>query len=121
MTSGSEVEVYAQKAKLGCENSVPLRNALWLNGRRDRSAADFYMVYEYAEKDFGGRKNIITTLQVSNNDLTRLTNSANNVAPTDGGRHAKGLGTAEWSLDDQKEFIARFLKSWIEFRAANAA
>ena len=120
-TLGSEVEAYAREAKLASEHSPHLRNALWLNGRRDRNAADFYMVYEYAEDDLGGRKAIVIALGVTDNDITRLRNSANNIAPTDGGRHAKGSGTAEWSLDDQMEFIARFLKSWIAYRARNAA
>ena len=109
-TFGSEVEAYAREAKLASEHSPHLRNALWLNGRRDRNAADFYMVYEYAEDDLGGRKVIVAALGVTDNDIKRLRNSANNLAPTDGGRHAKGSGTVEWGLDDQMEFIARFLK-----------
>lgn len=120
-TFGSEVEAYARAAKLASEHSPHLRNALWLNGRRDRNAADFYMVYEYAEDDLGGRKAIVETLGVTDSDITRLRNSANNLAPTDGGRHAKGSRTAEWGLDDQMEFVARFLKRWIAYRARNAA
>jgi hypothetical protein len=120
-TFGSETEAYAWEAKLASEHSLHLRNALWLKGRRDRNAADFYMVYEYAEDDLGGRKATVAALGVTDNDITRLRNSANNLAPTDGGRHAKGSGTAEWGLDDQKEFIARFLKKWIAYRARNAA
>ena len=87
----------------------------WLNGRRDRNAADFYMVYEYAEDDLGSRKEIVEALGVSNNDIKRLKNSANNLAPADGGRHANGSGIAEWGLNDQMKFVARFLKSWIRF------
>lgn len=117
---GSEVEAYARGAKLASEHSPQLRNALWLNGRRDRNAADFYMVYEYAEDDVGGRKAIVTALGVTDNDIRRLRNSANNLPPTDGGRHAKGSGTAEWGLEDQMEFIAHFLKRWIAYRARNA-
>ena len=79
------------------------------------------MVYEYAEDDLRGRKAIVAALGVTDNDITRLRNSANNLAPTDGGRHAKRSGTAEWGLDDQMEFIARFLKRWIVYRACNAA
>jgi hypothetical protein len=120
-TFGSEVGAYAREAKLASEHSPHLRNALWLNGRRDRNAADFYMVYEYAEDDLGGRKAIVAALGVTDNDTTRLRNSANNLASTDGGRHAKGSGTAEWGLVDQMEFIARFLKRWIAYRARNAA
>lgn len=116
-TFSSEVEIYAREAKLASERSPQLRNALWLNGRRDRNAADFYMVYEYAEDDLGGLKVIVEALEVSDNDVKRLKNSANNLAPTDGGRHAKGSGIAEWSLNDQMEFVARFLKNWIRYHA----
>lgn len=120
-TFGSEVEKYAHQAKLASENSPQLRNALWLNGQRDRNAADFYMVYEYAKNDLEGDKAITAALGVAGKDITRLTSSANNLAPTDGGRHAKESGIAEWSLDDQKEFIAGFLKKWIAYRAQNTA
>ncbi len=120
LTCGSEVEAYAREAKLASEHSTQLRNALWLNGRRDRNAADFYMVYEYAEDDLGGRKAIVEALGVTDNDITRLRSSANNLAPTDGGRHAKGSGMAEWGLDDQMKFVACFLKSWIGYRAHNS-
>lgn len=119
-TVGSEVDVYAWEAKRASNHSQHLRDALWLNGRRDRNAADFYMMYEYAKADLGGRKAIVATLGVAGNDITRLTKSANNLAPTDGGRHAKRSGTAEWGLDDQTAFMARFLKGWIAYRARNA-
>ncbi len=118
-TLESEVEKYAREAKLASECSPHVRDALWLNGRRDRNAADFYMVYEYAKDDLGGRKAIVATLGVTDNDITRLSKSANNLAPTEGGRHAKRSGTAEWGLDDQMEFIARFLRRWIAHRARN--
>ncbi|OLP18486.1 hypothetical protein BST81_10375 [Leptolyngbya sp. 'hensonii'] len=119
-TFGSEVETYAALAKLAIARSIQLANALWLNGRRDRNAADFYMIYEYAEDDLGGRNAIVKALGVSDNDITRLRKSANNLAPTDGGRHAKGTGVPEWGLDRQREFIGRFLKEWIVYRATNA-
>jgi hypothetical protein len=115
--AGSEVEAYARDVKAGLQRSPYLHNALWLHGRRDRNSADFYMIYEYAEEDLKGRKAIVETLGVTDSDITRLRSSANNLAPSDGGRHAKGTGTAEWSLDDQREFIAGFLKRWIMHRA----
>ena len=46
-----------------------------------RNAADFYMVYEYAEDDLGSRKEIVEALGVSNNDIKRLKNSARKSAP----------------------------------------
>ena len=118
-TFGSEVKTYAGLAKLAIAHSVRLADALWLNGRRDRNAADFYMIYEYAEDDLGGRSAIVKALGVSDNDITRLRMSANNLAPTDGGRHAKGTGVPEWGLDRQREFIGRFLEKWIVYRATN--
>ena len=117
ITAGSELEAYASDVKLASQRSLHLRNALWLHGRRDRNSADFYMIYEYAEEDLGGRRAIVVALGVTDNDITRLKKSANNLAPSDGGRHATGIVTAEWSLDDQREFIAGFLKRWITHRA----
>jgi hypothetical protein len=117
ITAGPEVEAYARDVKVALDHSPHLRNALWLHGRRDRNSADFYMIYEYAEEDLGGRKAIVAALGVTDNDIRRLRKSANNLAPNDGGRHATGTGTAEWSLDDQREFIAGFLKQWITHRA----
>ena len=117
LTAGPEVEAYARDVKVALQRSPHLRNALWLHGRRDRNSADFYMIYEYAEGDLGGRKAIVAALGVTDNDIPRLRKSANNLAPSDGGRHAMGTGTAEWSLDDQREYIAGFLKRWITHRA----
>jgi hypothetical protein len=118
---GSEVETYARAAKIALDRSPHLRNALWLHGRKDRNAADFYMISEYAEEDFAGRKAIVADLGVTDSEIRRLRKSANNLAPTEGGRHAKRTGTAEWGLDHQKAFIGRFLKRWIERRARAAA
>lgn len=117
MTAGSEVKAYARDVRLALQSSLHLRNALWLHGRRDRNSADFFMIYEYAEKDLGGQNSIVATLGVTNNDIERLTRSANNLAPTEGGRHAKSTGTAVWNLGAQREFIAGFLRKWITHRA----
>lgn len=120
ITAGLEVASYAREAKLASEYSPKLRNALWLNGRRDRNAADFYMMYEYAESDLGGRKGIVKVLDVSDSDIATLKSSANNLTPLDGGRHAKGSGITEWSLNEQLEFVALFLRRWIRYRANDA-
>lgn len=121
IADGLEVKTHANLAKLAIARSAQLADALWLNGRRDRNAADFYMIYEYAEDDLGGRSAIAKALGVSDNDITKLRGSANNLAPTDGGRHAKRSGTPEWSLDQQRVFIGRFLKEWILYRANTPA
>ena len=114
---GGEVETFSGDARSAMDRSTNLRNALWINGRRDRNAADFFMVYEYAEQDFGGRKTIAVELGVSDNDISRLRSSANNLSPIRGGRHANGTGSAEWNVDQQREFVAHFLRQWISRRA----
>lgn len=114
---GSEVKAYANLTKLAIARSAQLANALWLNGRRDQNAADFYMIYEYAEDDLGDRAAIVGALGVSCTDIRRLTGSANNLTPSDGGRHAKISGASAWSFDRQREFISHFLKEWIVYRA----
>lgn len=114
---GGEVEAFASDARLAMGRSTHLRNALWLSGRRDRNAADFFMIYEYAEQDFGGPKGIATELGISDNDLSRLRSSANNLAPTLGGRHANGTAIVQWNVDQQRDFIAVFLRKWIAYRA----
>lgn len=114
---GGEFEGFAGDVSVAMDRSVYLRNALWLSGRRDRNAADFFMIYEYAEQDFGGRKAMTAELGISDNDISRLNSSANNLAPTRGGRHANGTGVAEWSVDQQRDFIALFLRRWIAHRA----
>src|SRR4029453_1926832 len=93
-----------------CERVAHLRKAPWLHGRSDRNAADFSMVYEYAEDDLGGRKAIVAALGGTDNDIPRLRTSANNLAPPDGGRHATGSETAEWGLEDQRECMARVMQ-----------
>lgn len=120
-TIGSEVRDYAHAAKTALAGSLSLRNALWLNGRRDRNASDCFMIYEYAKGEFGGDKRISAALGVSDNDITRLTTSANNLAPIAGGRHSLRTGAVEWDVPRQIEFISRFLSKWIEHRALGPA
>ncbi|MDP8929303.1 MAG: hypothetical protein M3O70_12220 [Actinomycetota bacterium] len=95
-----------------------LCNALWLNGRADRTAADYYMVHEYAETEFGGKKRVRDRLDISVNDQNRLTRSANKLSPLEGGRHARH-GAAPWSLDECREFIAQLLRQWIQHYGPN--
>ena len=117
-----EVQSYAREAKVALERSSHLRNALWLLGRRQPNAADFYMIYEYAEQDLGGRNGIVDVLEIPNDDeIKELKKSANNLAPTEGGRHAgRNPEIARWSVAEQRKFIVRLLQRWIRFRARAA-
>jgi hypothetical protein len=110
---GGEIETLAANASRGISASQNLRNALWLNGRANRTAADFYMIYEYAEREFGGRKGIRDALGLSDKSQSRLTSSANNVSPLEGGRHAKGVEVAVMRLDEQREYVSELLRLWI--------
>ena len=71
------------------------------------------MIHEYAEAEFGGPKGIRTALGLSIKSQSNLTSSANNLLPLAGGRHAKGGAEAAMGLDDQREYIAQLLRSWI--------
>jgi hypothetical protein len=117
----AEVEAYARDAKLALQRSRNLREALWLHGGRDRTAAAVYMIYEDARMEFGGPKQITAALEVSGKALESFRSSAVNLAPVDGGRHAKRSGTPKWGLDTQLTFISRFLKSWIRYEARATA
>lgn len=56
--SVDDIQEYAEQVNISLNRSNLLRNALWLNGRRDRNSADYYMIYEYAEAELGGGANI---------------------------------------------------------------
>jgi hypothetical protein len=116
-TESGNVVAYAREAKEALQHSQTLRTALWLHGRRDRNAADFYMIWEYAEQDFGGRKGVALALGVTDNDIARLKSSTNNLVSTEGGRHAGATGVPAWTLNQQRDFVSGFLKRWISYRA----
>ncbi len=44
--SGGEDRIFAESAAVALDASQNLRNALWLNGRANRTAADFYMIHD---------------------------------------------------------------------------
>ena len=117
-TFGGEVEAFATDVRAAIANSQALRNALWLNGRLGRTAADYYMIHEYAQGDLGGTKGVRDALGISGNAQEKLTASANNLSPLAGGRHAKGTGSASWSLEEQRAFTADLVKRWIRHRAS---
>jgi hypothetical protein len=116
-TAVDEVPSYSNRVQIATSRSPQLRNALWLHGRRDRNAADVYMVYEYAEQDFHGRNAVVAALGVTLKQVRTLRASANNLAPLSGGRHAGTKGKVEWDLDAQLVFIAEFVRKWITHRS----
>jgi hypothetical protein len=117
-TFGGEVEAFATNVRDAIAKGQALRNALWLNGRLGRTAPDYYMIHEYAQADLGGTKGVRDALVISANAQDRLTASANNLAPLEGGRHAKGTGAASWTLEEQRVFTADLLRRWIHNRAS---
>ncbi len=110
---GNDVADFAELAKRGVQASDSLKNALWLNGRFGRTAADFYMIYEYSSEEFGGSKGIAAALGLSVSSQKRLTQSANNLSPLEGGRHVQQEVPAAMSLDEQQKYVADLLRRWI--------
>jgi hypothetical protein len=108
-----EDRTFAENAARAIGASQNLRNALWLNGRPNRTAADFYMIHEYAARDLGGVKGITAALGITRNQQQRLTQSANNLSPMNGGRHIGEHNRAPWTLEQQREFAAELLRRWI--------
>jgi hypothetical protein len=113
---GGEDRSYAENAASAIKASPHLRNALWLNGRTNRTAADFYMIYDYAKRDLDGSKGITARLGISGNQQGDFTQSANHLSPLEGGRHLKPQLAAPWTLAEQQEFIADMLRRWIAYR-----
>lgn len=109
-----EIEELAARARCGIDASQHLRNALWLNGRMNRTAADYYMIHEYAAMEFAGMKGIRDALGISTNAQLKLTRSANSLSPLQGGRHAKGESAAPMSLAQQRIFTMNLLRRWID-------
>lgn len=99
--------------------SANLANAFWLNGRTSRNSADFYMIHEYAEREFGGVQGIRTELDLSTRLQSQLTQSANNLSPRLGGRHADPPGQAPWPLARQQSYISDLVQRWV-FRSAHS-
>lgn len=120
-TIGGEVRAFATDVRAAIATSQALLNALWLNGRLGRTAADYYMIHEYAQGELGGTKGVRDALGISDNAQKKLTASANNLSPLEGGRHAKGPGSASWSLEEQRALTAKLLMRWISYRASSPA
>lgn len=110
---GGEIEQLAQAARRGTHESRELENALWLQGRANRTAADFYMIYEYARMALHGPARIAQSLGLTTDSQKRLKNGANNLSPRLGGRHATTRTEPAMGLDEQREYIADLLRRWI--------
>jgi hypothetical protein len=112
--AGGEIEKLAASATRSISASQNLRGALQLNGRANRTAAEFYMIYEYAKDEFGGPKGIRTALGLSLRSQSRLTSAANRLSPLLGGRHVRGSEGEAMGLDEQRESVAQLLLRWME-------
>jgi hypothetical protein len=108
-----EIEQLAAQSAQGISANCHLRNALWLNGRRARTGADFYMIHEYARHEFGGTSGIAERLGISRRSQDRFTQLANNVSPLLGGRHATKGGITPTPPGVPRGFIADLLQRWI--------
>ena len=75
------------------------------------------MIHEFAEMEYGGVKGVRDALGISVKVQNKLTHSACNLSPFDGGRHATGTGNAPMPLDQQREFTAELLRVWIDVEA----
>lgn len=112
---------YVSSARFCIKNSPMVANSFWLNGRRGRNAADYYMIFEYAKKRFNKQeKKMAEGLGVKREDLELLRKSANNLCPKLGGRHTEMKINAEWSLDEQSRFISVLLKQWCLFEVSES-
>ncbi|WP_157368267.1 hypothetical protein [Alloactinosynnema sp. L-07] len=116
-TFGGEIEAFSEAARLGMKKSLRLANSLWLNGRPNRNGADVYMIYEYAEKEFGGKDGIRGSIGLSAGDQKRLTSSANNLPALHGGRHAELGGHFTLDMHQLRSLASKLLRNWIESHA----
>lgn len=112
---GDEEAEFARRAKGSAVRSHRLRSALILHGKANRTAADFYNIYEYAEDEFGGEAQVRKALGISRRKQRLFRAAANNLSPLDGGRHAANTnpGAVRMTPVDLAEFAADLLRSWI--------
>ena len=109
-----EMENFASKAAKGFSASSSFREALRVFGRANRDAADFYLVYELAKKEFEGWQGIRDSLGFSKARLDEFRKLANHLTATEGGRHAAGDPTqATLSLDEISRFTTEMVAAWV--------
>ncbi|OZM80161.1 hypothetical protein [Pseudonocardia sp. MH-G8] len=132
----AELGVFARRARNGITASAHLESALILNGRPNRSSADYFMTHEYATFEFasaaeihdfalipgGGTKirgggalaRIQTELGFPATGQQTFKNSANSWPALQGGRHAEERHPAAMDLDQQRKFAADLLRRWVD-------
>jgi hypothetical protein len=130
-----ELRAFAQRARAGISVGKHLDTALAIHGRANRFSADYRLIHELAMLEFatgpersrearvpGGRKvrgapallKLQAELGVAALDQVAFMDSADNLPPLQGGRHASPRQIPAMSLDEQRVFIAGLLKRWIE-------
>ena len=112
---GDDIRHFARRAERAISASRGLKQALALHGKANRDAGDFYNIYELARDEFGGEDGVRSALGTSRKTQRSFTASANNLLPSDGGRHATGTNQAavKMQLEGMAEFVADLLKAWI--------
>jgi hypothetical protein len=112
---GDDIGDFARRAQTAISTCHGLRQALELHGKANRDAGDFYNIYELAREEFGGEDGVRSVLRVSMKEQKAFTASANNLLPSDGGRHATGTNPAavKMQMESMAEFVARLLTAWI--------
>ena len=109
-----QLDALGLAVRRGLESSEPLRQALEIHGRLNRTSADYYMIHELAENEFGGKQGIRDRLGISKTRQDEFTRSANRLSPSAGGRHAKATHEVPLDLDGQNTFISALMMSWID-------
>ena len=108
------VETFAARAAAGMTASTNFQQAFRVFGRANRDAADYYLVYEFMEEEFGGWRGIHDRLGFSRAQLEEFTKSANHLAATHGGRHASGdPAKASMTLDEMERFMREVVSAWV--------
>ena len=108
------MESFASKAAAGLALSPGFRAALRVFGQANRDSAAYYNAYELAKDEFGGRAGIAQHLGVSGNRQDEFRKSANQLSPTEGGRHGSvDPSKATMTLEDLSRFTTDLMTAWI--------
>lgn len=111
-----DLENFARKAAHRMAESVEFRDALRLFGGPNRDGAVYYKIYEFAKKALGGPDAIKKILGLSKRRQREFTKSANNLAATEGGRHANNdPSKVSMTLDGLSAFTTDLMSAWITY------